>query len=800
MAGSDPEKGYLEATRMTVGNLMQTMIAAGMTTQLSQLELPEIERLTQEVARVVPAGNVPGLILNGLARLDGRTVEPAESQKHVGLLFKGMKVALDKAIYGTFFMGPAAVLYGYQQILRLAGKDPDSAFPDGTWQFYLEFALREDTARHSNETTGFQSGVAALKLSEADQLAAWLITAAEMVRQQPEMLANEWRERVTFKILSAIAEEHRLKNASELPSLYHRWEQQRPYRRPSETEQYPEYRRQRFNAFLQPILHNLRPNQRAEFELRLRVTEARDLPAYQRQMSWLAYLHPDTYNETRVAYRLEEAHIGVIWQGRYYLMPLTAMTDRQIARRTAKTILEGAHKYPPAVLDDLLVNLPREQHSILRGQLPPDNQADLHRLRYAPILINWDLQNGNQPLALVRRGKRGVGDHPLTIFRTADSTVFDQSHIFFDGAWGAAVAQIMTHEAMLWAQEFTRTPAPKGVQTSHLYSPGLQTATKKIPTTPEASAENTAIRLQPVQDLRKVLKQRNELAQVTVNDLFILYRALHALIYEPSPHMQDTLDKLSRDKRAAAQKATLAINEALERARGKNPAILIPIDASRHDPRERVYPMTFWNPLTDVVRIHYDTMQALQVYQNDPGQRNSFQNFEKLRAEYLRLVAGFGQLLAKYKDIALRGQSPGTLSIKALAHLPPMVQQWFSNIPGKFDVMNEVIKGEEVFSNVGRVAPGSTLRRFITAKDDNRQKTLCWGALTDDHGIVHLSLRDFRPHVKVLHDLNMGMIAQMLTQDYLNAYAEGFNQYIRELHDITIAGSKTTGRLRSLFG
>ncbi|MBC8098696.1 MAG: hypothetical protein H7Y11_04595, partial [Armatimonadetes bacterium] len=172
------------------------------------------------------------------------------------------------------------------------------------------------------------------------------------------------------------------------------------------------------------------------------------------------------------------------------------------------------------------------------------------------------------------------------------------------------------------------------------------------------------------------------------------------------------------------------------------------------------------------------------------GNRQAYPVFERKQAEYLRLVGGFGELLAKYKDLAQRGQSASTLSIKALAHLSPQLQQLFSNIPGKFDVLNELIKGEEVFSNVGRVATGSSLRRFITAKDDNAQKTFCWGVITDDHETVHLSLRDFRPHVQVLVENGALPLAQMMTQDYLDTYALGLNRYVTELHEIAAANPK----------
>jgi hypothetical protein len=158
---------------------------------------------------------------------------------------------------------------------------------------------------------------------------------------------------------------------------------------------------------------------------------------------------------------------------------------------------------------------------------------------------------------------------------------------------------------------------------------------------------------------------------------------------------------------------------------------------------------------------------------------------------YLRLIGGFGEVLTRYRNVALAGQSTSTASIRFLGHLPPVLQKLLDTIPGKFDVLNEIIKGEEVFSNMGRVAKGSTLRRFVTAKDDNDQKTLAWGIITDDKGVLHLSLRDFRPHVGVLQASGMSELAQQITQDYLDSYARGLNQYVAELRDIVIASRET---------
>ncbi|MCU0498939.1 MAG: hypothetical protein MUF87_16425 [Anaerolineae bacterium] len=801
MSSNELDQEYRQATLRTAGSLMNVATTQQIM-ELSQLTLPEVSRITDEVARVIPAGNVPGMILSGLTRLEGRTVESNESKKNIGMLFKGVRVTLGKAMYSALFAGPAAVLYGYQMLMRLAGKDTNTAFPEGTWQFYLECALREDSARHSNETTGFHHSVGGYP--QTDQLAAWLITIANTVKELPDLLKNEWRERMLLQTLAETAHHHRLNNAAFYDTLYPQWEKQRPYRRDSVNETYASFRYTQFELFWHPHAQALSRAAREDFERRFADLQAERLAAYQRQMSWLAYLKPDLYNETRIHYDYDKAMIGVIWHGRYYLFPLLGLLDTATARRVASAILKSQPTQDPAAIDDLLVRVPREHQTDLRAQLAPNAQEELAHLAYVPVMLNWDQRDVNHPLAFIRQGKRGIGDHALTIFRTQDSFVFDQSHIFFDGAGGAAIAQILTNEAILWADRIAQTTLHRGGSAPNLYSPLLATppkianVIKKIPTiTPEASAENQRTDLALIQSLRKLLKQRSDdLSRITVNDLLILYRGMHALRYEPSERLQREINQLGQSRNAGAQKALQAIRESLERLRAKNPAIMIPIDASRHDPRERVYPTTFWNPITDFAHIHDQTVNAWQNYQL--GGRK---DFEKLQAQYLSMIGGFAQLLSKYKEIALRGESASTLSIKSLAHLPPALQQLFANLPSKFDLLNEIIKGEEVFSNIGRVAPGSTLRRFITAKDDNAQKTFCWGVITDDRDVVHFTLRDFRPHVRLLQELGYAPLAQLMVQDYLDSYVIGLNQYMIELREITVAGKRTTtGFLRNIFG
>jgi hypothetical protein len=802
MPSYDQAAAFYQQASIKTANDLRTLTRSTVVPELSRLSLPEIDFLTDEIARVVPAGNVPGIILSGLVRLDGREISHADTEKQIGMLFKGVRQMLDKAIYGTFFAGPAAILYGYQQLLRLAGKDPNSAFPDGIWQFYLQFALREDSARHANETVGFHKRLTqqGIRLSEADMLASWMLTSAYFLRQLPSVLANEWHERMSSRILGKIATSMTVPDAHHYQSIYSEWVHLRPFQRGADAgnENYSQYRRRKFDEFVKPYLENLPPSGQQMYAVRLRDQERLRLSAYQEQMSWLTYLEPEPHHETRMAYLLDDASIGIIWRGRYFLLPVKSLFDPSSVRRQALAILEIPVSQPSATLDDALVVSHRYEQQNLRRILDQQSSNELEYLRRAPILINWDSQSARQPLVSIRQAKRGIGDHPLTIFRTNESVVFDQSHIFFDGIWGASIAEMMTNEAIFWANQIAHMPAVAPAEQLP-YSPVLKAPsvlTKKAQVehiASETGAENSSIHLKAVTALQKLLKQRSDLTKVTVNDFLLLYRGLHASLYTPSAALQTELDNLASDKRAEAKRAYQIIQDEFTRLRSKNPSLLIPLDASRYDPRQRVFPTTFRNPFTDFYTYHANCLKALQTYRASPqGKRQKeFQKFHDAQLTYLRLIGGFGELLTRYRNIALAGQSTSTASIRFLGNIHPALQTLLDTIPGKFDVLNEIIKGEEVFSNMGRVSKGSTLRRFVTAKDDNEQKTLAWGIITDDKNTLHLSLRDFRPHVALLHTVGMSKLAQRITQDYIDAYAEGLNQYIVELHDIVIASGES---------
>src|SRR4030095_2555703 len=185
---------------------------------------------------------------------------------------------------------------------------------------------------------------------------------------------------------------------------------------------------------------------------------------------------------------------------------------------------------------------------------------------------------------------------------------------------------------------------------------------------------------------------------------------------------------------SSTKSAALAALQEIENSSRANLAILIPIDASQHAPRERLYPMSFEVPLDDLnfLQLHAQTLHALQAYESASGDRTAlYAKFDELQRTYLATLAGFGTVLSRAKEIAILGGSTSVGRIKLLAYMPAPIQRLLDDIPGRFDVLNDIIKGREVFSNVGAVAKSSTLTRFITAKDDNDKKTLACGVLND---------------------------------------------------------------------
>lgn len=853
---SQPSAEYLQplkaSRRATLASLQQ--VDDSTIRQLTMLTLPEIQGVKQEVAQVLPAGNLPAFVLSGLLKLKGRRVSPNQVDKDIAALMRGVSL-IPQGLYGAVIAGPAAVLYAYQKLLQLAGKDPADAFPEGTWQFYLQFGLREDTARHTNETIGFHQALPAQPDSVA-MAAAWVCSAFQLLYQYDDMLATHWSEGVTLRLLMDEMSEITGSERSSFVTLVKDWTRQCPYSRPSRDTGYIPHRRATFQRFLQERLNDFPPMARERIRKRYAARVVDELPAYQRQMTLLAALQPDSYQERKESISLWNSCVAFIYQGHTYLLPACQRDETgnllcypafpenasplPLIQRTDGELVDGATQrsvvidrggqvwyqqsgrlmgklHPPTpekvygwletlfsspsfgvppTLDLMLVENPRPLQRQLRSQLSEATQAELAALRRAPIILNWDRRSHELPLAYLRHGRRGIGDHALTLFLTDQSMVFDQSHIFFDGVWGLAVAEIMTDSAVHWyrrltCEGFLAQESPHLLPLSLSSTPQMETLAKPKYHLNEATAESVGIETRQLFRLRKWLLQRG--VRLTINDLLLLYRFFHSAWYQPSRTLVQALEAFqTRATSPEAQAAYECIEETLHRFREMNPALLIPMDASNVSPRERVFPTTFRNPLTEIREKFVIAQDHYRAYRGRPDS-DHWVAFDRSRRELLTYLKAFGGLMDTLKAVTMRGESFNTATIRLLGYLPASMQNLLDQIPQRIGVLNEVIKGNEVFSNVGRVAPGTSLTRFLSAKDDGQTKELIWGILTDDQGQMHISLRDFRPFVSHLVALGETELAGLLVRDYLESYVKGLNRFVAELSTLITSKEPTRG-------
>ena len=486
------------------------------------------------------------------------------------------------------------------------------------------------------------------------------------LHQFNSLLASEWYERTAIWLLQDLIGAE---------GLYSKWDKEKPYARGSEAVDYdyPAYRRLKFEQFLKNITDKLPRPVQDDWDQRMKDITDSSLDDYQRQMSILAYLDPGPFGETRVPFNLEEAHIGIIHNGNYYLLPACEPgTSNILDVRTARSQIINILSLPPKKSAGLkkMASIRRAELPGLRKRLSAVLQEDLKKLQHTPILINADRHIKADTLSAIRSGERGIGDHALTIFDTGNSFVFDQSHIFFDGGWGAALAEIMTNEALSWAVYLSMlSPAPSGA--SKLYDDLQFTANtadaqliNNAPTvTKEAGAENDRVNVRVCLNLRKYFNQRSELLKLTINDILVLYRAIHADTYRPSKKLEAALEALGKDN----PKAVNLIRQVFTVSVNTNPSILIPVDASRHFPRDRVYPLNLEVPLADLdlLNLHAQTLNALADYEATPKHDNErYAQFDELQRRYLATLGGFGTILAKAKQIAVMGESASVGAIK----------------------------------------------------------------------------------------------------------------------------------------
>jgi hypothetical protein len=399
-------------------------------------------------------------------------------------------------------------------------------------------------------------------------------------------------------------------------------------------------------------------------------------------------------------------------------------------------------------------------------------------------VLNWDQHDGALPLAELRRTQRGCGDHALTLLRTNRSMVFDLSHIFFDAIWGMALAEIMTgFAAALYPAAAklrpTRSaaPAPLELPASAAFSIAAREAMAAGPV--ETAAETALVDLQAISRLRRRMLKIE--LQLTVNDMLLLARCVHAAGYCPGPAALAALEAIA----GLAGGAELArqIRRDLEQQRAINPTLLIPMDASGVDPRQRIFPATFRSPVPELPRRldRCDELVRRLRQRHDEGVAAEFER--ERRALFAELLT-FEALLRALKEVTMRGESFTSAALRLLGHLPAPMQSLVDQIPQKIGLLNEIIKGREVFSNVGQAANGSSLTRFASSRDDGETKQLVWGVISSADERLYITMRDFRPHVGRLTRLGRADLARALAQDYLDAYAICANDLVWRLQRV----------------
>jgi len=792
--------------QVSAEELQQILDAISSTEQIELSEV-EINQIVNQLSRVMPASDIPGVITSGLARLRERHIIREGADHDINWLTSKVKPMVDRATYLGVFAGPASAIWVYQNLLQLAGKSMEDAFPDGYWQFYCEYALREDTARHTNESCGFDTILNAhdIFLDRVDRVTAWVMAAVHSLHQYDDLLENEWRERIYTQLLREITAD--LPDAARYAHIYRAWRNHLPYHRDQDVifdETYPEYRRRKFDHFLKETTKKIPDKLRLIWKDRVSELEKTDLPRYQQQLTILAQLIPGPYHEERRLIELKDTQIALIYQGVYYLIPICQANGSPIELETVRSMVAAIFDTPVKGNPFQLTYFPGMRRVYLAEFLKRTRNPLMKKLKMletVPIVINVDRRDPEMALASLRRAERGIGSHPLTLIDTGKTMVFDQSHIFFDGAWGAALAEIMTNEATSWGVYLYTLPTPESASDLpetldiSLTDDDLELIQKFPRVEHEAWAESSAIKIKAILALRKMFKRRSDLILLTVNDLLILYRGIHTALYQPSKQLLKNLsrfvNKLTGDETAIA--AMQALKQSWENQR-INPSIMIPVDASEQSPRERVHPLGFEVPLSDLnlLDLHQGVVEALNAYWNATGDRHAaYHKFDRLQREYLTTVAAFGVVFNKAKLIAATGESASLGTLKLLAHLPANVQHWLDSILTEVDVLNDLTKGNEVFSNIGAVVPTSTLTRFLSAKDDNQKKNLVWGVLTDAEGVMRVTVRDFRPHVRLFVETGYQELANMITQDYLDSFTEGLNQFVTDLRRITVASRET---------
>src|SRR5690554_4077723 len=123
------------------------------TSPITRYPEPNMSDPSEPLESYYASDTLGGLIRSGFTLLMARRVRPRATWWVKRLHLSNIP---DYLLYLILIVIPAIILETFQRLRSLLTGKPRE-HPGGSWQYYLQTGLREDSARHTNETTGYHA-------------------------------------------------------------------------------------------------------------------------------------------------------------------------------------------------------------------------------------------------------------------------------------------------------------------------------------------------------------------------------------------------------------------------------------------------------------------------------------------------------------------------------------------------------------------------------------------------------------------------------------------------------------------
>ncbi|MBI5509930.1 MAG: hypothetical protein HY903_14335 [Deltaproteobacteria bacterium] len=681
---------------------------------------------------------------------------------------------------------------------------------DPTWQFYTPFGMREDASRFTFETAPFADHAA--EACSPPAIGSWLRAAAELLFDYDQLLAHEWRQRTWTRLIdaeigalrqggdqgSADAADHEM--GAVRPRLQAPWAKETALLDPLELikalpaescrrlrHRFERRRRRDENAFCDQLslLVTLAPTRQADVRRRLSLAEiqgcllygddvyAFDLALRDERGLLLVFASADPADTAvtarlvpdRTSFRDERGRVVTIDKRGQVVHESTSIGCLRpppvsaLAAAVAQ-VQAGGHSPLPAPIT--LRRYPRGVQAAIRAR-EQDSEA-LRVLARAPIIVQVRDFDKPVPLGVVRACAGGTGDQPLTIMPNRFGTAFDFSHIIFDGVWAITMADRLTRRAqeLFRGEAASRTATPVPVKRLDLSGVLVTDRAERAPRVPAvAYGETTAVDLDTMRALRRRLTDRG--IALSAGDILLLGLFLH--------HRRHAFGAEAETGLAALEAAAAhAVVETIRRTRADErlgvPVPILFMDAAPVDPRQRLF-MATWHTVPD---------DALYAVLEGSAPTSA--------ASVATALAAFARAAEKFRSQLAAGVSPTFAAIGPLKTCPGPFRNAAHRLPLRSAAVRRGVIGDQLFSNLGQMAPGSAITRVSGARGDVGDRGIILTTLTNCRRELFISIRDFRPYVGELCDLGHPDAATVLAQDYVDGYASTTNALVKRLAEI----------------